>query len=186
MKRLLRQGWVRAGIPVSSIESLADHSWGVAVLAFIFALMENSLQIPSLKVDANKCALIGLFHDFRESEFLDIDKSLDLIVGKEQASKIKSEIDKKALINLLNKFPVTNNSEFKALMEDNYSREYKIARIADFTDLILQTSDYTKKNWLDKSDSNQFEASAFKELNSYESEFLFIKQLKKDLETQKS
>lgn len=186
MKRLLRQGWVRAGIPVSSIESLADHSWAVAVLAYIFALRENSLQIPSQKVDVSKCALIGLFHDFRESEFLDIDKSLESIIGNERASEIKSEIDIGALNHLLGKFPFENKSEFKELLEDTDSREYKIARIADLTDLLLQTSDYAKKNWLDQSEFIHFNEFALNELNKFESEFLFIKQLKRDLSSQKS
>ena len=79
MKRLLRTGWIRAGVPKCDIESLADHSWAVATLTYLFILEENALRvkIPEKKpLNIEKSILIALFHDFLESEYLDLDKSV--------------------------------------------------------------------------------------------------------------
>jgi len=79
MKRLLRQGWVRAGVPLSSIESIADHSWSVSVLTYVFTVLENQIRVSrSIKPNLNleKGVYIALFHDFTESEYFDMDKSI--------------------------------------------------------------------------------------------------------------
>ncbi|NHJ03014.1 MAG: HD domain-containing protein [Candidatus Heimdallarchaeota archaeon] len=186
MKHLLRQGWIRAGVPVSSIESLADHSWAVAVLAYIFAITENSLHTQSEPVDVNKATLIALFHDFHESEFLDIDKSLENIVGKTKADEIKVDINNGAVRNLLEKFPIEYKCEFKKLITDDGSIEYKIARIADITDLLIQTYDYNARFLLNQFEVNSFEGVAYSQLSKYESEFSFIVQLKIDLKALKN
>mgnify|MGYP002779099942 CR=1 FL=1 len=58
LKRLRRQGWIDRG--VNAPESSADHSWAVALLAWLL-----SLQYPNL--DRDRVVLMALVHDLPEA-----------------------------------------------------------------------------------------------------------------------
>jgi putative hydrolases of HD superfamily len=62
LKELKRQGWVARGIP--DPESVADHSYGVAVLALIFA--------RRLHLDLGRVLTMALLHDLGESIIGDV------------------------------------------------------------------------------------------------------------------
>lgn len=57
LKLVLRQGWVDRG--VTDVESVADHSWSVALLAWLLAG-----ERPDL--DRERVLLLGLVHDLPE------------------------------------------------------------------------------------------------------------------------
>lgn len=174
MKRLLRQGWVRNGVPKGSIESLADHSWAVAALTYIFVELENGLR-ESKKLNVEKAVLIALFHDFPESEYFDFDKSLSSIINKNRLTEFLQEIEEGAIQNLIEKTPLNMRSSFRKILTDHKSEEYHIARVADLFDILNQSRDYEKKNWLDKSQSEAFQKNAIRKLKKYEDQFVFIK-----------
>lgn len=58
LKSVARQGWVDRG--VLSPESVADHSWGVALLAWLAARDRDDL-------DRERVLLLGLVHDLPEA-----------------------------------------------------------------------------------------------------------------------
>jgi putative hydrolase of HD superfamily len=60
LKQLFRQGWLRRGIPKERCESVAEHSFGVAVLSLWLA----QAYFPQL--EANKVLHMALLHDFGE------------------------------------------------------------------------------------------------------------------------
>ncbi len=61
LKDLYRQGWIKYhGVPKERAESVADHSYGVAMLALMMAVETR----PEL--DAGRVALLALVHDFGE------------------------------------------------------------------------------------------------------------------------
>src|SRR2546421_3419754 len=62
LKRLPRAGWLIAGI--RDPESIAEHSFRVAVLAYIIAILEGA--------DPNRAAVLGLFHDLPETRIGDV------------------------------------------------------------------------------------------------------------------
>jgi putative hydrolase of HD superfamily len=62
LKTVNRQGWVKRGI--TNAESVADHSFGVSVLALLLAEKSG--------VDQNKIIKLGLVHDLAESVVGDI------------------------------------------------------------------------------------------------------------------
>jgi putative hydrolase of HD superfamily len=62
LKVLKRAGWVRSG--VKEPESVADHSFGLAVLALMFAQKQN--------LDVGKVAQTAILHDIGESIIGDI------------------------------------------------------------------------------------------------------------------
>ncbi len=60
LKNLYRQGWLKRGLPRENCESVADHSFGVAVLALWLA----RAQYPAL--DADKAVRMALLHELGE------------------------------------------------------------------------------------------------------------------------
>jgi len=179
MKRLLRQGWVRAGIPKSSIESLADHSWAVAALTYLFVYLENDLR-KSKKLDTEKAILIALFHDFPESEYFDIDKSVNNIIESNRLNEFLQELEEGALEKLIEKTPNSLRTLFKKILADKDSEEYHIARIADLFDLLIQTRSYKKKQFLDENQFEAFQTNAMHQIKEYENQFFFIRTVLED------
>ena len=180
MKRLLRQGWVRAGVPSSSIESLADHSWSVTALCYLFVLLENdSRGSTKPKIDTEKALLIAVFHDLPESEYFDVDKSVSNVMKneKEKLSDFLAMLEKGAIEKLVEKLPDSLKSSFLEVLNDKKSEEYHIARIADLVDLLNQARDYRNKNWIDKKQFESFKTHAILNLKNYENQFSFIKNL---------
>jgi putative hydrolase of HD superfamily len=62
MKELERGGWIQARVPRP--ESVADHSWRVAVIALMIAEQEGA--------DPHRAAVLGLFHDLPECYYGDV------------------------------------------------------------------------------------------------------------------
>jgi putative hydrolases of HD superfamily len=62
LKKLPRAGWLLTGI--ASPESVADHSFRVAVLAYAIAVQEGA--------NPEHAAALGLFHDFPEARIGDV------------------------------------------------------------------------------------------------------------------
>lgn len=67
LKTVPRSGWLKLGI--NDPESVAEHSFLTAVIAFFLGLREfGSIE------DASKCAVAALFHDVHEARTLDLHK----------------------------------------------------------------------------------------------------------------
>jgi len=66
LKQLFRQGWLRAGVPEARCESVAEHSFFVALLALLVA----EERFPDL--DAGKVVKLALLHDLAEAHAGDI------------------------------------------------------------------------------------------------------------------
>lgn len=60
LKDIPRTGWVDRGIPAGVAESVADHSFGTMLIAWIVAQDESDL-------DANKVLQLALIHDVAEA-----------------------------------------------------------------------------------------------------------------------
>jgi len=61
LKRLYRQGWLKRGLPKSVCESVADHSYGTAILALFLAG-----RPPFDGVDPAKACMMALAHELCE------------------------------------------------------------------------------------------------------------------------
>ena len=60
LKNLYRQGWLKKQIPINKCESVAEHSFGVALLSLFIA----SQYFPEL--DTSKVVTMALLHEFGE------------------------------------------------------------------------------------------------------------------------
>jgi putative hydrolase of HD superfamily len=58
LKEVPRTGWLDRGIPLEETESVADHSFGVALLAWLLAPLE---------IDRARAVELGLLHDLAEA-----------------------------------------------------------------------------------------------------------------------
>jgi putative hydrolase of HD superfamily len=141
LKDILRQGWVNAGVP--SPESVAAHSWGMAVLA---------LKLCPEDLDLVQVLKLCLVHDVPE-----------IIVGDltpEDDVSTKST-DERAAMEVLAPDWVPLFEEY----ENQTSPEAVFVKSLDKLDMALQAQAYMRQNDLDL---NQFLDSARKTLGDHE------------------
>lgn len=61
LKAIPRTGWLDRGVPPAEVESVADHTFRVALLAWLAALL------PGAALDAGRVLKLALIHDLAES-----------------------------------------------------------------------------------------------------------------------
>lgn len=66
LKQLYRQGWLKRGVPAENCESVAEHSFAVAVLCVLL------IEAHDLPLDREKALLMALAHDLGEIRAGDI------------------------------------------------------------------------------------------------------------------
>jgi len=142
LKNLYRQGWLKENIPEHKCESVADHSFGVAILSMI--LCEE--YFPEL--DISKVMKLALIHEVGEILAGDItphDK-----ITKEK----KYEMEREAIVKIFEGFPTPKKylslwEEF----EENKTSEAKFVKQIDKLEMVLQASVYERET---KKDLNCF------------------------------
>jgi putative hydrolase of HD superfamily len=145
LKSLSRAGWLRCGVPRDACESVADHSFGVALLA---------LMIPDPAVDREHCVALALVHDLAESIVGDITPH----DGVEAAVKHARERDAIGeLARLLDDEElVTLWEEFEA----GETPEARLARDLDVIEMALQAKSYERRGLLSSEHAVSFLDSA--------------------------
>ena len=138
LKRVKRSGWWIAG--VENPESVAEHSFRTAVIAYVLAQLEGA--------DAEKATLMALFHDLGEARTNDAHRivrryvnweAIDQKVIEDQSKRLPANIAEK--INSL-------HSEF----EEAISLEARIARDADLLECLVQAREYQSVGYQDVTD----------------------------------
>jgi putative hydrolases of HD superfamily len=71
LKRLYRQGWLKRGLPEELCESVAEHSFGTALLALLLAGKSGECGGFG-RLDSCKAALLALVHEMGEAYAGDI------------------------------------------------------------------------------------------------------------------
>lgn len=92
LKNLYRQGWLRAGISKGECESVADHSFGVALLSIFIS--EQYFR----DLDIKKTIKMALLHDFGEIYGGDITPHDN--ISEVDKAKIEEKSVKKVLLKL--------------------------------------------------------------------------------------
>jgi putative hydrolase of HD superfamily len=64
LKRVPRTGWLDRGVPPDATESVADHSYNTALLAWACALAR---QADGVALDSNRVLQLALLHDLAEA-----------------------------------------------------------------------------------------------------------------------
>jgi len=134
LKRLPRIGWIIAGVPKSSVESIADHSYFVALLAYILSFFIDG-------IDKEKLIKLALIHDLSEAIVHDI--------GGEARKLIPRGIRKRAELEGLERIIPKEFSELRWELvglwreyEKGISKEAQIVRALDKLDMFIQALIY--------------------------------------------
>ncbi len=138
LKQLFRQGWLRHGAPPERCESVADHSFSVAVLAMLLA----DAHFPDL--DIARVLRLALLHEFGEIYAGDITPA-DGVSGEE-----KHRREEDSVVRVLSKLP--NGEMYITLWreyEDNQSPEARFVRQIDRLEMALQAGVYQRQGLLD-------------------------------------
>jgi putative hydrolase of HD superfamily len=131
LKRLDRTGWILRGLP-NGTESVAAHSFGVAVTAMLLA---DELQKRDVKIDVEKLIRIALLHDWAEARVGDMPRTATKYFGAETRRRAESA----AFADIVH--PLSNRARYDDLYNDYEHRESVEARIvkaADILDLLMQ------------------------------------------------
>ena len=146
LKKIPRTGWVRAEI--EGPESVADHSYEVALLVSIIA--------DSLNLDHSKLVRAALVHDLAESITGDIIKL--------EKTKEHENAERAALENILDSVPKLKGVYLEGLSE----QEQAVLDFADILSRFYQADEYGVQNIRDSSkELLEGLISRFPELSSF-------------------
>lgn len=131
LKKLKRTGWVLRGVP--NPESIADHSFRVALITFFLA---DELKKRGVEINPDKAVRIALLHDIGEARITDIPQPALKYVDK-------SEAERKAVEDLLKTSPLPE--EYYQLWleyEEGSTLEGRLVRFADKLEMLIQALEY--------------------------------------------
>jgi len=137
LKELKRTGWVLKGI--KDPESVADHSFMIAVLAYVYS--------KKLGLDSDKAVKMALTHDICEvysGDIADRIRDEDQIVPDSR----KRELERQGLKKLIFLLPKDFANEIYSLWEEFEARETKEAKLVkdlDKLEMCMQAEEYSKK-----------------------------------------
>ncbi|UJW36957.1 HD domain-containing protein (plasmid) [Saccharothrix sp. AJ9571] len=132
LKQVPRAGWLIAG--VRDPESVAEHSFRVAVLAYVLAVQEGS-DFPE------RAATLGLFHDLPETRIGDVPSVGKAYVRTEQPHEVVSD-QVAGLPPRLAARIIALIDEHESAKEPDASIEARCSRDADKIDCLLQAREY--------------------------------------------
>lgn len=165
LKKIPRQGWIDK-LSIDNPESVADHTFSMALMGMIFSDLEN--------YNTEKILKIILLHDLAESITGDITPEQ---ISKEEKTVLENNVMKKILMDL----PIALQTQYGILWEEyqsNNSKEAKIVHQLDRLEMALQAKIYSKEEH-SKEKLNSFFNSARNEINDPTLLELFTKILDK-------
>jgi len=157
LKETKRRGWVERGI--ADAESVACHSYGLAVLALIEAQQRG--------LDTLRAVATALLHDLAESVTGDMTPEMKTARGREAAEKEEQE----TLKQLLEGLPEAQRLWLERLVEEYYEQstpETKLVRQLDRVEMALQAAWYKRSNRLGEAEASEFIQSSIGELSDIE------------------
>jgi putative hydrolase of HD superfamily len=131
LKRLDRTGWTLRGLP-NGTESVAAHSFGVAVTAMLLA---DEVQERGVAIDREKVLRIALLHDWAEARVGDMPKTATNYFGAEA----RRHAEAAAFSDMVQ--PLNTSAHYLELYaeyEQRESLEARLVKAADVIDLLIQ------------------------------------------------
>lgn len=132
LKLLPRTGWLQRGVP--GAESIAEHIFGVALLAL---LVSDSVA----GVDRGKVVVIALIHDLAEALLGDLPTSARRLIG----AAVKHTAEHQAIEELFAALP--SRAEYLALWEEyaaGGSAEARLVKELDRIEMLAQALAYER------------------------------------------
>lgn len=91
LKRLPRQGWIRVGISLSDVESVADHAYNTTMLSLLLCDLHNALY-PERPLNTEVVMRIAIVHDLPECKYQDFDRQVKIMLGQDRYQQFKSQL----------------------------------------------------------------------------------------------
>lgn len=161
LKKISRQGWVNK-LSLDNPESVADHSYSMAIMSMVISDLEN--------YNSEKILKMVLLHDLAESKTGDY--------TPEQLSKEKkSKLENNAFYEITKNLPDLIKSQYLQIWQEyqqNISLESKIVHQIDRLEMALQAKIY-QKDGHSKEKLESFFESAKKDITDPELKELFKK-----------
>jgi putative hydrolase of HD superfamily len=136
LKRLPRQGWIRVGIPLSDVESIADHAYNTAMMSLLLSDLHNALH-PDMELNTEIVMRIAIVHDLPECKYQDFDKQVEILLGQDKYQEFKNQVLTTASTELLSL--VTNETvknRWKETFDDLRNQESNEAKFVSFVDKL--------------------------------------------------
>lgn len=146
LKRVPRAGWLLAG--VQAPESVAAHSFRVAVLAYVIAALEGA--------NPDHAAVLGLFHDLAETRIGDVPSVGRPYVATTDPRKVAADQVADLPVELARHITELV-TEHEAAKTPAATLEARCSRDADKLDCLLQAREYQAQGnqlvqpWIDTS-----------------------------------
>ena len=157
LKSIPRTGWLDRGLSPCDAESVADHSWRTALLAWVTAI-----SAPELGLDANRVLQLALVHDLAEAMMGDDPpydrEALAHLADAERAELFRRRIERpdhhqatkrdaedRVMAQMLALLPTGARSAMTSLWEELRARETPEARFvkeADRVETYMQSREY--------------------------------------------
>ena len=131
LKRLDRTGWTLRGLAPGA-ESVASHSYGVAVASMLLA---DEVRARGVAVDTERLLQIALLHDWAEARTGDLPRDAVHYYGAE----VRRAAEHRAFHDITSS--LGGRDRYQALYqeyEERVSTEAKLVKAADVIDLLLQ------------------------------------------------
>lgn len=111
----------------TSKENTQEHSWQVAVIAHSLAVIKNRLYGGEL--NAERAALLGLFHDVGETITGDLPTPVKY--ANSEITAVFHALEENAMERLNNMLPETLRADYAPLLLPENSPELELVKIAD-------------------------------------------------------
>jgi len=132
LKNISRQGWIDK-LSLDSPESVADHSYSMAIMSMVISDLEN--------YNSEKILKMVLLHDLAESKIGDYTPDQ---ISKEK----KKELENKAFFEIVSNLPDGVRTQYLKIWQEyqeNNSPESKIVHQIDRLEMVLQAKLYQKE-----------------------------------------
>jgi putative hydrolase of HD superfamily len=138
LKRIKRSGWLRAGI--SNPESVAEHSFRVAIIGYILAYLEGA--------DSLKTATMCLFHNTHETRLTDLHQLAKRYINLGNAEDL-------VFSEQVERLPQQIADDILSMMHDydnSISLEGQLTHDADALECLIQAREYQTQGYADVQD----------------------------------
>jgi putative hydrolase of HD superfamily len=133
LKSLERTGWMLRGLPPGA-ESVAAHSYGVAVAAMMLA---DTLRERGVALDIERVLRVALMHDWAEARLGDMPRTGSVYFSADERRRAERAAFDDIALGLGASFE-TKYSELHEDYEERGSLEARLVKAADIIDLLAQ------------------------------------------------
>ncbi len=146
LKKISRQGWIDK-LSLDNPESVADHSYSMAVMGMVISDLQN--------YNSEKILKMILLHDLAESKIGDY-------TPKQLSKEKKNELENSAFHEIIKNLPDLIKSQYLQIWQEyqeNNSPESKIVHQIDRLEMALQAKIYEKEGYPQEKLESFFESA---------------------------